>query len=149
MQWKYMLPSNYCDICHLTSHGRKYGGGGDRCTCPPHFLEGVGHNMKCPPPPPPHTHTHTFGGLGDFKLKLGPFSHVLWRCRPVLFLPVRKVCDVRCLWCTKIEPWQFYGCTLIIQGGPERMQRLWSLISRTSSIKTNLFFISTKWHHDH
>ena len=28
-----------------------------------------------------------------------------------------------------------------IQGGPERMQQLWSLISRRSSIKTNLFFL--------
>ena len=48
------------------------------------------------------------------------------------------------LWCslssklTTIIP-----AILLIQGGPERMQRLWSLISRTSSIKRNWFLFQS------
>ena len=51
-----------------------------------------------------------------------------------------------------IKPMYSFG----IQGGPERMQRLWSFISKTSSIKRNWFLFyyveihfPTKWHHDH
>ena len=48
------------------------------------------------------------------------------------------------------------GKTLTYTCGPERMERLWSLISRISSIKRNWFLFyyvenlfSTKWHRDH
>ena len=106
MQWKYRLTSNYCDICHLTPHGRKSGGGGGRGDMSPHFLEGGGHNMKCPPPPPPHpppAHTHTlFGGLDDSKLKWIPFLHVLWRCRPVSCFCLSET--QKGLWCTMGTP---------------------------------------------